>query len=415
MASQVEEHQAGPGDSAIAKLIFDPVARADPYPVYDELRSFDPVFQSSLGAWFVTSYEECARLLRDPALVRRHEDSWEMRAQINNCAGRKWFEHQSRWMLWLDPPEHTKLRGLVAKAFTPRYVERVRPRILEVVDALIDGIEEQGRVDLIAELAFPLPITIICDMLGVPLSDRDRFRGGTVAMAATLEPLPSAEVQDRADEATYEFEDYLRSLIDRRRANLGDDLLSRLIEAEDSGETLTDDDIIATVALLLGAGFETTTNLIGNGTLALLNNPEQWKVLVDDPAASRHAVDELLRYDSSVQLATPRVASEPVELGGHTIAPGELVAPVVAGANRDPARYERPNELDLDRPDPAPLSFGGGAHFCLGASLARLEGALVFEAMARRLPGLHLADEEPKFRPGLNLRGLESLDVTPRR
>ncbi|MEA2461143.1 MAG: hypothetical protein QOH90_1320, partial [Actinomycetota bacterium] len=224
--------------------------------------------------------------------------------------------------------------------------------------------------------------------------------------------LPTDDVQDRADEAADLYESYFHDLIATRRKDPKDDLLSRLIEAEVDGHRLTEPEIIATASLLLGAGFETTTNLIGNGTLALLSHPEQWQLLKDDPGLARVAVEELLRYDPPVQIATPRVATSDFEAGGHTIQEHQPVLCVVAAANRDPAHYDSPNELNLKRPDPAPLSFGGGAHFCLGASLARLEASLVFEKMATRLADMKLAVDEPEWRPGLNLRGLVSLLVT---
>jgi cytochrome P450 len=399
-------------NEAVTRLIFDPESRAHPYREYDILRSGDPVQTSDLGFWFITSYDECAALLRHPALSRQHGNSWEMRAQMNNCVDRRWYDHQSRWMLWMDPPEHPRLRKLVSKAFTPRYIERLKPLVEETIDSLIDSMLERGKADIIEDLAFALPITIICLMLGVPMEDRHTFREATVAMAQTLEPLPPDDVQDRADEAADLYESYFKDLIATRRKDPQDDLLSRLIEAEVDGHHLTEPEIIATASLLLGAGFETTTNLIGNGTLALLSHPDQWQALKDDPGLARAAVEELLRYDPPVQIATPRVATRDFEAGGHTIQENQPVLCVVAAANRDPARYESPNELDLKRPDPAPLSFGGGAHFCLGASLARLEGSLAFEKMATRMGGMELAVEDPEWRPGLNLRGLVSLPVT---
>jgi cytochrome P450 len=402
----------GAVDEAIGRLIFDPEARAHPYREYDILRSNDPVHRSEIGFWFATSYDACARLLKDPALARGHEDSWEIRSQLNNSTGRKWLAHQRRWMLWLDPPEHPKLRGLVSKAFTPRYIEKLRPLVDETIESLFDDMLEKGEADIIADLAFALPITIICAMLGVPSEDRHRFRSATVVMAQTLEPLPSDAVQDGADQAAELYESYFHDLIETRRRTPGDDLLSRLIEAEVDGEHLAEEEIIATATLLLGAGFETTTNLIGNGTLALLKNPGEWARLKASPQLARPAVEELLRYDSPVQLATPRVTTREIEVAGHTIPEKETVICVVGGANRDPARHQDPNALILDRDDPAPLSFGGGAHFCLGASLARLEGTAVFEAMAKRLPRMELNGPEPEWRPGLNLRGLVSLPVT---
>jgi cytochrome P450 len=396
---------------ATLRLVFDPVARANPYPVYDVMRAAEPVYQSEIGPWFVTSYDDCARLLRDPNLTRRFEDSWEQRAVIQNSVGRVWFEEQERWMLWLDPPDHTRLRGLVSKAFTPRYVSKLHDRVAEIVDQLVMTLTEAGEVDFIEAFAFQLPITIICDMLGIPAQDRDNFRAWTVAIGQTLEPLPPEDVQDAADEATVKLSGYLHDLVASRRNAPGDDLLGQLIHAEEEGQRLTEDEIVSTAGLLLGAGFETTTNLLGNGMLALLRHPEQWELLVKDPSLATSAVEELLRYDSPVQMATPRVANAAVEAAGRTIRPGDVVINVVAAGNRDPQHYSDPEVVDIGRPDPAPLSFGGGPHFCLGAALARMEGAVAFEVLATQLPNLQLVEEDPQWRRALNLRGLESLRV----
>jgi cytochrome P450 len=398
-------------EEQIGKLIFDPVARADPYPIYATLRAMAPLHQSSFGPWFVGTYEECAALLRDPRLVRRHGDAWEQRAMMQNSLGRDWFDAQGRWMLWLDPPDHTRLRGLVSKAFTPRYIARLKERVVQIVDDLLDDLRGAGEFDLIAQLAFPVPITIICDMLGVPKEDRDSFRGWTVEVAGTLEPLPPPDVQDAADEATRRFIAYFRELIAARRNDDADDLLCRLIHAEEDGERLTEDEIIAQATLLLGAGFETTTNLIGNGSLALLRHPDQWEKLVSGPERARGAVEELLRYDSPVQMATPRVTNTSIEVMGREIPETSTVLCVVGSANRDPSRYVNADGLDIERQNVEPLSFGGGPHFCLGASLARMEGAIVFEALATKLPHLELVEENPTWRRSLNIRGLGSLTV----
>jgi cytochrome P450 len=268
-----------------------------------------------------------------------------------------------------------------------------------------------GKADLIGDFAFQLPLQVICEMLGIPTEDRDSFRKWTIAVAAVFEPFPPAPVQDAADEATDAFEQYFNELIPRRRENPGEDLLSRMIQAEDEGEKLTREELISAATLLLGAGFETTTNLIGNGTYALLKNRDQWEQLVQEPGLAKNAVEELLRYDSPVQIATPRVAREPIEIGDKTIGEAETVLAVTGAGNRDPAHYEDPDRLDIRREDIDPLSFGGGPHFCLGAALARMEGSIAFEAMARKVPNLELA-AEPTYRPTLNIRGLNALEVT---
>ena len=398
-------------ETAILSLLDDQSVRANPYPAYESIRAAGGAFYSTLDFWFVSSYTECDRLMRHPDLVRKHGDSWNLRGELMACIGRPWFEQQGRFMLFLDPPDHTRIRGLVSRAFTPRYLQRLRPQIVERVEQLVDRMVEQGGGDLIDDLALPLPMMVICDMLGVPVEDRDSFRRWTATLAATLEPFPSPEVQDAADEAGTAFESYFTDLVRERRKKPGDDLLSRMIEAEQEGDRLGERELILNAILLLAAGFETTTNLIGNGTLALLCNRSQWEALVDDPSLAPRAVEELLRYDSPVQLATPRVARKAVEVDGGVIEEGQVMVPMVGAGNRDPDRFDNPNELDLKRTDVVPLSFGGGPHFCLGAGLARMEGAEVFSHLPQRLPSLELAEQDARWRPTLNIRGLEALEV----
>ena len=313
-------------------------------------------------------------------------------------------------MLWLDPPDHARIRGLVSQSFNARYIEEQRPGVQKIVDGLIDDIVGAGTVDFVQEFALALPMTVICDMLGIPADRRD-FRAWTAGASGTLEPLPSAEVQDAADEATAAFEAYFSDLIEKRRQTPGDDLLTQLITAENEEGKLTHDELVSNAVLLLAAGFETTTNLLGNGLLALLRNPEQWRRLAEQPELAGNATEELLRYDSPVQMATPRVATSDLEIDGHMIAEGETVVAIVASGNRDPERFDAPDHLDISRPDPSPLSFGAGPHFCLGAALARLEGMVAFETLARRLPNLEVVDPEPTWLPTLNLHGPRTLNV----
>ena len=398
-------------EAAIMSLLSDTSVRANPYPAYEAVRAAGGAFRSSLEFWFVSSYAECDRLMRHPDLVRKHGDSWQLRGEIMNCIGRPWFEQQARFMLFLDPPDHTRIRGLVRQAFTPRFLQRLRPQIEERVDELVNRMVEEEGGDLIDRVALPLPMMVICDMLGVPVEDRDSFRRWTVALAATLEPFPSPEVQDAADEAMVEFESYFTELVQERRGTPSDDLLSRMIEAEQEGDQLNENELVLAAILLLAAGFETTTNLIGNGTLALLCNRDQWEKLVADPGLAPGAVEELLRYDSPVQMATPRVARASVEIDGGVIEEGQGMIPMVGAGNRDAQRYDDPDRLDITRTDVAPLSFGGGPHFCLGAGLARMEGAALFAQLPKRLPTLHLEEQDPQWRPTLNIRGLEELQV----
>ena len=368
--------------------------RANPYPLYERMRR-DPVHRAVTGFWFVSSYATCDRVMRNPVFRRRHKGSWELRAALQGATGRRWWEGQDRWMLWLDPPDHGRVRGLVSRAFTPRYVAAMRGRVAEVVDGLVDRLVEEGDADFVQSFALPLPITVICEMLGIPEADRRDFRAWTQAGAAVMQPLPRPEVQDAADTATDAVEAYIADLIEARRRSPGDDLLTAMIAAEEDGERLTRDELVANAFLLLAAGFETTTNLLGNGLLALLGNRDQWQKLVADPSLAADATEELLRYDSPVQFAGPHVATEPVEIAGQIIPEAEMVVAVVGSGNRDPRRFDDPDRLDIERPDPSPLSFGAGPHFCLGAALARMEGAVAFETLARRLPDLALAEGDP--------------------
>jgi cytochrome P450 len=400
----------GAADEALGLLITDPATRANPYGAYERLRE-KPVHRSEFELWFASSYSACNQVVRHQKFRRRHGDSWERRAALSSSLGRPWLEDQSRWMLWLDPPDHARIRGLVSQSFNARYIEEQRPGIQSVVDGLIDKIAGGGAVNFVQEFALALPMTVICDMLGVPPEDRHDFRAWTPLAGGTLEPMPSPEVQDAADRATAALGGYFSDLVEKRRGTPGDDLLTQLIAAESEEGKLSHDELVSNAVLLLAAGFETTTNLLGNGLLALLRNPKQWKRLAEQPELAGNATEELLRYDSPVQMATPRVAIEDIEVDGQTIPEGETVIAIVGSGNRDPQRFDAPDHLDISRPDPSPLSFGAGPHFCLGAALARIEGTVAFETLARRLPRLELLDPDPPWMPTFNLHGLSSLRV----
>ncbi|TMB91873.1 MAG: cytochrome P450 [Chloroflexi bacterium] len=397
-------------DQAVQLLIADPATRANPYSVYGALRAHE-VYRTPLEIWFAATYATCHQVVRHAGFRRRHGDSWERRAMLFGSLGRRWLDDQARWMLWLDPPDHPRIRSLVGQSFSARYIEKQRPAVEQVVNGLIDAIAGGGDVDFVQQFALALPLTLICDMLGIPVSDRRNFREWTTAASGTLEPMPSEEVQDAADRATDAFAAYFSDLVDERRHTPGDDLLTKLIAAENDEGKLSREELISNAVLLLAAGFETTTNLLGNGILALLRNPAQWELLVGDPGLAANATEELLRYDSPVQMATPRVAITDIDIDGHVIAEGETVVAVVGSGNHDPARFDQPDRLDVQRQDPSPLSFGAGPHFCIGAALARLEGAVAFEALARRLPQLELLETDPTWLPTLNLHGVRGLRV----
>jgi cytochrome P450 len=321
------------------------------------------------------------------------------------------WEMMSKWMLTQDPPDHTRLRGLVHKAFTPRIVEQMRNEIQAITDSLLDKVQADGRMDIIADLAYPLPVTVIARMFDVPEKDYALFHGWSNALARSLDYTDDPNVYIAATKAAEEFTAYLRELVAERRNHLGEDLLSALIQAKEAGDSLTEAELFATCTLLLTAGHETTINLIGNGTLALLRHPEQMARLKENPGLMKTAVEELLRYDSPVQ-ATARVVYEEVEVGGHTLTPRQQVNFMFGAANRDPARFENPGQLDIGRQPNPHLAFGGGIHYCLGAPLARLEGQIAFATLLRRMPNLGLETDSPKYRDNFTLRGLEALPVS---
>ncbi len=312
-------------------------------------------------------------------------------------------------MLVADPPDHTRLRTLVQKAFTPRMVERLRPRIETLVEEALNAAGERGGMDLVADLAYPLPVTVIAELLGVPVEDRAAFRRWSDALVGALDPVAPANRRGAVLAARDALHAYLRQVIAERRADPRDDLISRLVEAEEQGDRLSGPELLAMGVLLLVAGHETTVNLISNGVNALLNHPDQLARLHREPELIEPAVEELLRYDSPVQL-TGRVALEALELGGQRVEPGQMVTLMLGAANRDPRVFADPGRLDLGR-DPNPhLAFGRGIHFCLGAPLARLEGQIAIGALIRRFPGLRLAGV-PERRPTVTLRGFVSLPL----
>jgi cytochrome P450 len=396
--------------AAMADLVFnpmDPAFVADPYPTYHRLRAEDPVHHSPLGFWILTRYDDVAMALRDPRLAKE-----AIAAFIAARFGRA-VPALGLSMLDRDPPDHTRLRSLVSKAFTPRVVEGLRPHIQEIVDGLLDRVQDAGEMDLIEQFAYPLPVIVICELLGVPVEDHERFKGWSLDIARGLDSIllpPDSEVPRRSIASRHALADYFRELIARRRAAPRGDMLSALIAAEEAGDRLSEEELLATCILLLIAGHETTVNLIGNGTLALLRHPDQLRKLRENPGLIGSAVEELLRYDGPVQ-RTARIPSEDVVIDGHTIGKGEMVMPFIGAADRDPAQFREPDRLDITRTDNRHLAFGWGIHFCLGAPLARVEGQIAINTLVQRLPKLALAADTPQFRQSLTLRGLSSLPV----
>ncbi|MFC8131599.1 cytochrome P450 [Streptomyces sp. NPDC057302] len=390
----------------------------DPYPAYAWLREHAPVrrtrLPSGVEAWLVTRYGDAKQALADPRLSKNpahHGEPAHAKSKTGIPGERS--ANLMTHLLNIDPPDHTRLRRLVSKAFTPRRVAEFAPRVQELTDRLIDRFVEKGEADLIHDFAFPLPIYAICDLLGVPREDQDDFRDWAGMMIRH-----GGGPRGGVARSVKKMRGYLAELIHRKRLEPGDDLISDLIRASDHGEHLTENEAAAMAFILLFAGFETTVNLIGNGTYALLTHPEQRERLQDsltdgDIGLLETGLEELLRFDGPVELATWRFATEPLTLGGEDIAAGDPVLVVLAAADRDPERFRYPDTLDLSRRDNQHLGYGHGIHYCLGAPLARLEGQTALATLLRRLPDLRLAVEpgDLRWRGGLIMRGLRTLPV----
>jgi cytochrome P450 len=393
----------------------EPGFTTDPYDQYARLREHDPVHHSALGMWVLSRHEDVNRLLRDPStsVDRDNAPDSDRNANVAEAFGER-RNRGTRAMLNADPPDHTRLRRLVSKAFTPRMVEGLRPRAQAVCDALLDEVDDGGPdVDLVAALAFPLPFTVICDMLGMPIGEtRDEVRAWSHTLAGALEPMLSLEQAQAAALASDALRAYLLEVLAAKRAHPGEDLLSALLHAEDEGDVLSTDELLDQVNLLFVAGHETTVNLIGNGTLALLRHPEQLERLRCDPSLLANATDELLRWDSPVQFSR-RILLADHAIDGVTIPAGSFVLTILGSANRDPERWgDDADALDLGREGAGQhLSFGAGIHHCLGAALARVEGQVAFGSLLARYPSIEPTTHEPAWNGRALLRGLDSLPV----
>lgn len=383
--------------------------RADPYPYYHRLRRTDPIHRSPFGYWVLSRYCDVDSLLRDPRTCSDfpHDEAW---ARHRGGADSPIVHSTMRWMMMLDGAAHRRLRAFTGQVFTARAVQRLRPRIAAVIDELIDGIGED-RIDLVKDLALPLPIMVIGELLGIPRADRGQCRIWTDHIGRVVDPIVTPDMRAAMNRAVTEFSAYLAEQVRARRVNPGQDLLSSLVTMDDSGDRLTDDEVIANVLLLFNAGHETTVNLIGNGMLALLRHPEQMSLLRHKPELIGQAVEEISRYDSPVQIAA-RIMTGDVSIGETTIPAGSKVMMIYGAANRDPARYFEPDRLDIRRTGVRSLAFGGGPHFCIGAPLARLEVAMVFTALLDRYRSIELATDELSWRANFNLRGLNELPLT---
>ena len=368
--------------------------RANPYEVYERLRSENPIHRMRLiNAWALTGYDDALAILQDHRRFSSGENKLEYAPY--------------RTMLDLDPPDHTRLRSLVSKAFTPRAVAALGPRIQEIVDELLDELAGRDSFDLISDFAFPLPVIVIAEMLGIPAEDRDKFNVWSNDIALAVEPILSGEEIVRVERASDEIIEYFEGIIEQRRRDPRDDMLSALLAAEEEGDRLSHDELLGTLMLLLVAGNETTRSLIGNGMLALLKNPEQLQRLRDSPDLLDSSIDEMLRYDSPVQFII-RVVMEDVEFKGKQFRAGQKVIILVGAANRDPTVFADPGAMDIGREEKSHISFGRGIHYCLGSPLALLEARVAFANLIERFSSIELVTD-PEFRDQIVLRGVESL------
>jgi cytochrome P450 len=388
--------------------------KANPYPFYAQLRADAPVYRTTLpdkqSAWLITRYEDVFMVLKDEARFTKDRNAAMSAEQL---ARTPWvppmFKPLMRTILDTDGAEHTRLRGLIHKAFTPRIIEQIRERVQRLSNELLDTAKRRGKMDLIRDYALPVPLTIIAEILGITEKDRMKFHQWTKSLLALtasgsfLWVIPQFIAMSR----------YLKRIFKERQATPQEDLITALVQAEEAGERLTEDELLAMVFVLLIAGHETTVNLIGSGALALLENPDQMRLLRQKPELSQNAIEELLRFVSPVEQATERYACEEVTLHGVTIPRGALVLAVIASANRDAQHFANADRLDLTRENPRHLAFGQGAHYCVGAPLARLEGQIAIATLVRRMPDLQLsqAPHTLRWRPGLTVRGLEALPV----
>lgn len=402
-------------DALLLQVLFSPESRADPYPLYREIRQLAPVHRSGLGPVVLSRYEDCQHALRDHRLGKATGDLSSVEVQgtqfrpVSDETILKFRSRAPNSMLFANPPEHTRLRRLVSRAFTPGRVEALRPRVGAILTPLLEQLADGPEVNVMDVLAFPLPVTVIGELLGIPAEDRLSFQPLVRQAVAALDPSSDEAALQGAFAAQDQMSAYMSELLAERRRQPRDDLLSGLVQARESDDRLTEDEIIATALVLFGAGFETTTNLIGNGLLALLRHPDQLAVLISDRSLIQQAIEELLRWDSPVQL-NGRLVFEATEIGGQEIPAGQFVFMLLGGANRDPDRFSDPDTLDVTRRDVSPISFGSGIHHCIGAGLARLEGQEVFSRVLDRFSTIELVGE-PTWRPHMVLRGLEQLPI----
>ncbi len=399
-------------DALIAEIFGTPEGKRDPYPRYRALREQAPVHRGPGGLWYLSRFEDCRTALLDGRLGKTPPEVEPPSLDGRGGARRRAVDAEepgTRSILFLNPPDHTRLRGLIAREFTPKRIEDLRPRIDELTAPLLDRMAAEGTVDIMEALAWRLPATVISELVGVPADEREAFRDVVRDIVVLLEVGAAPEAYERGLDAGARMRAYFTELVARKRAAPEDDLLSALIAVEEAGDRLTENELITTMVLLFAAGFETTTNLIGNGLWLLMRHPAQLALLREDAGHLPGFIEEALRYESPVQLDA-RYVFEEVEIGGSAIPAGSTVVEFLGGANRDPLRFPDPETFDITRTDNQPLSFGFGIHHCLGAHLARAEGPAVFAALLDRFATIEPAEVDPPWR-GFTLRGLERLPV----
>lgn len=384
----------------------------DPYPLYARLREIAPIYRPSFADfWTLTRYDDVAAAFKEKKFVRNYEDMRERIGQPLDMS--RPFDRVGEHFFHLhNPPEYLPKRALYNTAFNRNYVETLRPMMQGFVDELLDEAEQRGEMNVVEDLSFGLTVRVVCSTIGVPLEKSDLLVNWAHSFAPTMDPLVTDEARANMDVAVTKLEDYLHELLEEKRRNPGEDLLSRLIEADEEG-VLSDDEMRANVPLVFSAGLETTTHFIGNAVHSFMTNRDQWDLFCTDPdGLVKNAVEELLRYDSSVQSDPPlRLASEDIEIGGVTIAKGESVMPFIGSANRDPDEFENPDQLDITREDIRTVGFGGGVHVCLGQHLARVESQVALSTLAKRFPNIELTGPAPEWNAFANTRALKSLTI----
>jgi len=395
-------------DELLIKVMTDPAAISDPYSIYKQLRETAPIFKTGFGeTWVISGFENSRALLRDSRCGSPMDDEASMSRIAVDGTERRSRTGESRPMLFMNPPDHTRVRGLVSRAFTPRRVEKLRGEIVEMTDGLLDDLGGEGN--FVEALAFPLPANVISALVGVPEEDRDWLRPLIADLVPSIEPTATAEQMAKADIASEKASEYLANLIAVRRADPQDDMLSALIQASDGEDKLTELEVQSNVFLIYAAGFETTTHLLANMVRQLVAHPDQLQLLRDDRSLIPNAVEEVLRFDPPVQL-DGRFVFEDIEVDGHTIGKGASIITLLAGANRDPAVCRDPEVFDVGRDEIQIMSFGSGIHFCLGAALARLEAQVVLERLLDRYETWEIT-AEPEWQTRITIRGVEKLDV----